>query len=38
MPDDLSGPVYVDVLVWDGWDTMAARVDANRTLSFNITE
>ncbi|TEB08015.1 Cadherin-like beta sandwich domain protein [Pelotomaculum schinkii] len=36
MPSGVSGPAYVDVFVWDGWDTMVPRAAANQSLSFGI--
>ncbi|ACV64212.1 Alpha-tubulin suppressor and related RCC1 domain- containing protein-like protein [Desulfofarcimen acetoxidans DSM 771] len=38
MPAGLSGPAFVDVFVWDGWDTMVPRAKPNQNLSFNITQ
>ncbi|OPY63605.1 MAG: Cadherin-like beta sandwich domain protein [Pelotomaculum sp. PtaU1.Bin065] len=34
----VSGPAYVDVFVWDGWDTMTPRAEANQGLSFSVTQ
>jgi len=38
MPAGISGPAYVDVFVWDGWDTMVPRAEASQDLSFNVTQ
>ncbi len=38
MPDSLSGQAYVDVFVWDGWDTMVPRANPSQNLSFTVTE
>jgi alpha-tubulin suppressor-like RCC1 family protein len=38
LPDDISGQAYVDVFVWDGWDTMVPRGASNQTLTFNVTK
>jgi alpha-tubulin suppressor-like RCC1 family protein len=38
MPAGVSGPAYVDVFVWDGWDTMVPRATPNQTLTFNVTQ
>jgi len=38
MPSGAGGPAYVDVFVWDGWDTMVPRAEARQDLSFTVTE
>jgi alpha-tubulin suppressor-like RCC1 family protein len=38
MPGNLSGQAYVDVFVWDGWDTMVPRANPSQNLSFTIIE
>jgi hypothetical protein len=38
MPTGISGPAYVDVFVWDGWDTMVPRAKAKQDLSFSVTQ
>lgn len=38
MPGHMSGQAYVDVFVWDGWDTLAPRADASQALSFTVTQ
>ncbi len=38
MPAGISGPAYVDVFVWDGWDTMVPRAEASHDLSFSVTQ
>ncbi|TEB08017.1 hypothetical protein Psch_01572 [Pelotomaculum schinkii] len=38
LPAGMRGEAYVDIFVWDGWDTMAPRAAASQTLSFTITE
>ena len=38
MPPGVSGPAYVDVFVWDGWDTMVPRAKAKQDLSFSVTQ
>ncbi len=38
MPGSLSGQAYVDVFVWDGWETMVPRANPSQNLSFTVTE
>ncbi len=38
LPSNLNGTAYVDVFVWDGWDTMVPRAASNQSLSFTVTE
>ncbi|OPY63606.1 MAG: hypothetical protein A4E56_00485 [Pelotomaculum sp. PtaU1.Bin065] len=38
LPAGVSGKAYVDVFVWDGWDTMAPRAAASQSLNFTITK
>lgn len=38
MSAGISGPAYVDVFVWDGWDTMVPRAEASQDLSFDVTQ
>jgi hypothetical protein len=38
MPSGISGKAYVDVFVWDGWDTMVPRAKAKQDLSFSVTQ
>jgi len=38
VPAGISGKAYVDIFVWDGWETMAPRAAASQTLSFTITK
>lgn len=38
MPAGAGGKAYVDVFVWDGWDTMIPRAAASQAVSFDITQ
>ncbi|MCG9967266.1 cadherin-like beta sandwich domain-containing protein [Pelotomaculum terephthalicicum JT] len=38
MPAGVSGPAYVDVFIWDDWNTMVPRAGVSQSLSFTINE
>ncbi len=38
LPAGISGEAYVDVFVWEDWETMVPRAAANQDLSFTVSE
>jgi len=37
MPTGISGSAYVDVFVWNGWNTMMPGAEAKQDLNFTVT-